>query len=87
MIGNFMMGGLTNVGANALPLTAPQVPSIAFSLYQLQFATVTAAIIFGSVSERFRIIPGLIFAFLWTTVVYGMLHFVSLLYYGDDDVY
>ena len=63
MIGNFAMGGLTGVGSNALPLTAPQVPAIAFSLYQLQFATVTAAIIFGSVSERFRIIPGLIFAF------------------------
>jgi Amt family ammonium transporter len=55
---------------NTLPLTAPQVPSVAFALYQLQFATVTAAIIFGAASERFRILPGMIFVFLWTTFVY-----------------
>jgi Amt family ammonium transporter len=57
-IGNFDMGGLTGVASQTLPLTAPQVPAIAFCLYQLQFATITAAIIFGSVSERFRLFPG-----------------------------
>jgi Amt family ammonium transporter len=58
-IGNFDMGGFVNVGVNSLPITAPQIPSIAFALYQLQFATITAGIIFGSVSERFRMIPGI----------------------------
>jgi Amt family ammonium transporter len=57
-IGNFVMGGFTGVGVIALPIAAPQIPAIAFALYQLQFATITVGIIFGSVSERFRMIPG-----------------------------
>ena len=60
------------MGADALPLTAPQLPTIVFALYQLQFATVTCAIIFGSVVDRFRILPALVFAFIWTTVVYDV---------------
>ena len=71
-IGNFDNSGLKGIEIAPLLLTAPQIPGVAFSLYQLQFAGVTAAIIFGSVSERFRILPGLVFAFLWTTIVYDV---------------
>lgn len=69
-IGNSDFFGMKNLGASALPGTAPAIPGIAFSLYQLMFATVTPAIIFGSVSERVRILPNLIFLFCWTTLVY-----------------
>lgn len=65
-MGNFEFAGMTNIGSQALLLTAPQVPSIAFVLYQLQFATVTAAIIFGATTERVRILPAIVFIFIWT---------------------
>lgn len=70
ILGDFYHAGLRNLSMEVLPLTAPQVPGLAFSLYQLQFATITAAIIFGSNAERFRILPGMIFIFIWTTVIY-----------------
>jgi Amt family ammonium transporter len=69
-IGNLDWAGLEDVSWNGLPLTAPAIPAIAFSLFQLQFATVTVALIFGSVIERIRIAPSLLFMFVWTTVVY-----------------
>jgi Amt family ammonium transporter len=65
-IGNFKYAGLTNIGAEP----TGNLPVILFSLYQLQFATVTAAIIFGSVTERVRLLPSVLFVFVWTTLVY-----------------
>lgn len=69
--GDFQFAGFANVGLNALTMTAPQIPIIAFALYQLQFATVTVAIIFGAVTERVRIIPALLFIFVWTTYAWN----------------
>jgi len=71
-IGNFDYAGLNSIEITPLELTAPQVPGIAFSLYQLQFAGITVAIIFGSVAERFRILPALVFSYFWTTLVYDV---------------
>ncbi|XP_055357688.1 uncharacterized protein LOC129602636 [Paramacrobiotus metropolitanus] len=69
-IGDFNAGALTTLGAHAFPNTAPAIPSIAFMVYQMQFATITAALIFGSVPERTRFLPAMIFVFIWTTLVY-----------------
>jgi Amt family ammonium transporter len=69
-IGNFNYAGLSRVEIDSLKLTASPVPGIAFSLYQLQFAGITVAIIFGSVAERLRVLPALVFSFFWTTLVY-----------------
>jgi Amt family ammonium transporter len=69
-IGNFEMAGFSNVFTQSLPLTATAIPVIVFALYQMQFAAVTLAIIFGSVSERIRLLPSVIFMFFWTTLVY-----------------
>ncbi|KAJ1552287.1 hypothetical protein HK405_011910 [Cladochytrium tenue] len=68
-IGDATHFGLTGVGFNAQRIS-PAMSSIAFCIYQLQFATITAGLIFGSVAERVRIIPALIFVFCWTTVIY-----------------
>lgn len=68
-LGDFKYSGLTNDGFNAM-FSGPQIPIIAFTLYQLQFATVTVAIIFGAVAERVRIIPAFLFVFAWTTLIY-----------------
>ncbi|KAI9090197.1 ammonium transporter AmtB-like domain-containing protein [Phlyctochytrium arcticum] len=69
-MGNFKHAGLTNIGAAALPMTAAMVPGALFVLYQMQFATITAAIIFGSVAERIRLVPAMIFILVWSTLVY-----------------
>ncbi|KAJ3258485.1 hypothetical protein HK103_003607 [Boothiomyces macroporosus] len=69
-IGNFALAGMDSVMDQALPLTAPTVPSIAYALYQLQFATVTLAIVFGGVTERVRLLPSILFMFVWTTLIY-----------------
>jgi Amt family ammonium transporter len=69
-IGNFAWVGLENIKGFDLPTTAPGISTLVYSIYQLQFATVTCAIIFGSVAERVRIVPSMVFMFLWTTFVY-----------------
>lgn len=90
-MGNFDHAGFNNVDARAMALTAPAVPSIAFALYQMQFATITPALIFGSsasprdrttsssaadiagrrlVSDRFRIVPAMVFVVVWATLIY-----------------
>jgi ammonium transporter, Amt family len=69
-IGDLSWAGLTTITNQALPKTALTIPAIVFAIYQLQFATVTVAIIFGGVAERVRIIPSALFAFIWTTLVY-----------------
>lgn len=74
-IGNFHFGGFTNVGSAPFALTAPAIPAITLALYQLQFASITPAIIFGSVAERFRLLPAMVFVFLWSTFVYDFIAF------------
>lgn len=70
ILGNFKFAGFKNIMTETLPLTSPTAPTIVFALYQLQFATVTVALIFGSVVERIRILPSIVFMFIWTTIIY-----------------
>jgi Amt family ammonium transporter len=37
---------------------------------QMQFCAVTAAIVMGAVAERGRLIPAMVFTFVWATIVY-----------------
>ncbi|OQV25535.1 Ammonium transporter 1 [Hypsibius exemplaris] len=69
-IGDFKMGAVNTLGSHAFPNTAPQIPSVAFMVFQMQFATLTAALIFGSVPERTRFVPAMLFVVLWTSLVY-----------------
>ncbi|KAJ3317757.1 hypothetical protein HDU76_001067 [Blyttiomyces sp. JEL0837] len=80
-IGDLSHGGLTGVGFDALRV-APAISSITFCLYQMQFATITAALIFGSVAERVRMVPVMIFVFIWTTVVYDPIAYWTWSYRG-----
>eukprot|EP00665_Eupelagonemidae_sp_cell47_P006638 gene6639-7126_t len=41
---------------------------ISVSFYQLQFATVSCILVFGSVINRIRFGPALIFSFFWTSL-------------------
>ncbi|KAJ3258481.1 hypothetical protein HK103_003603 [Boothiomyces macroporosus] len=69
-IGNFAWAGLVNADQQGMALTAATIPMIVFALYQMQFATVTLAIVFGGVTERVRLLPSIVFMFLWTTLIY-----------------
>lgn len=40
------------------------------TLPQMQFCAVTAAIVMGAVAERGRLLPAMVFTFIWATIVY-----------------
>jgi Amt family ammonium transporter len=46
------------------------VPELLYSLYQMMFAAVTVAIVMGAIAERGRVLPAMVFSFLWVTLVY-----------------
>ncbi|KAF8732396.1 hypothetical protein AX14_004431 [Amanita brunnescens Koide BX004] len=69
LIGNFKNFGLINVLGDPSP-GSPLIPEILYSFFQMEFACVTAGILVGGVSERGRVIPAMIFTFLWVTLVY-----------------
>jgi ammonia channel protein AmtB len=68
-IGNFHYGAHENIFDDPISMSLG-VPAVAFSFYQLMFACITPALIFGACAERVRILPAMIFVFLWTTFVY-----------------
>ena len=51
-----------------------KVPCVAFVVFQGMFAAITPALAFGAAAERIRIVPCLVFLFLWSTFVYGTIH-------------
>lgn len=76
--GNGFLGGLSRAfGANLLGATAgvhpsaPTVPESAFFMFQLAFAIITFAIILGATAERMRLGVTVLFAALWSLLVYA----------------
>ncbi|KAH7130405.1 ammonium transporter AmtB-like domain-containing protein [Dendryphion nanum] len=68
-IGNMDNFGLRNVGVAPSP-GSDVIPEIVFCLYQMLFAAVTVQLVIGGSFERGRILPSMIFAFCWATIVY-----------------
>ncbi|ORY92160.1 ammonium transporter AmtB-like domain-containing protein [Syncephalastrum racemosum] len=52
---------------------SPKIPAIVFCVYQCMFATLTPALAIGSAAERARLMPMMIFIFIWSTLVYDVL--------------
>ena len=50
---------------------APHLPEAAYALFQAAFAIITTCLIVGAVVERVRFAPLLVFAALWSVVVYA----------------
>jgi ammonium transporter, Amt family len=76
--GNGYFGGLDDLflgqateGKGRGHVLAPTVPEPVFVLFQLAFAMVTVALIFGAVVERVRFGAAMAFAALWTLLVYA----------------
>ncbi|KAJ1328885.1 Ammonium transporter [Microdochium nivale] len=72
--GSVFIGDLSNFGLMKT-LAQPSVgstaiPDLMFCLYQGMFAAITPAIALGGVVDRARMLPMMVFIFIWTTIVY-----------------
>ncbi|CAF1175311.1 unnamed protein product [Rotaria sordida] len=63
-------GLLTLYGENTDDINPIEIPSLAFSAFQSSFAVITPALISGAVVGRMKLIPYMIFVFLWATFCY-----------------
>lgn len=73
---NGFIGNLDHIGLRgvlAQRSAESDVPDILFALFQGMFASFTPALIIGATAERGRILPCMIFLFLWATLVYDPL--------------
>ncbi|KAI9829734.1 MAG: ammonium transporter Amt1 [Phylliscum demangeonii] len=68
------IGDLRNIGfRNVLAqpsVGSAHIPDLLFAIYQGMFAAITVALAVGAVAERGRLLPCVIFMFIWTTVIY-----------------
>lgn len=80
-IGHYI-GGLDRIGFAGLDYVketgkvavshiAPNIPESVYSMFQLTFAIITAALVIGSFVERMRFSAVVIFMSLWTIIVYA----------------
>ncbi|KAH8592396.1 ammonium transporter-like protein [Bisporella sp. PMI_857] len=68
------IGDLENIGFRNV-LAAPSVgstkiPDLMFAVYQGMFAAITVALAIGAVAERGRMLPTVVFMFIWSTLIY-----------------
>jgi len=70
VIGGLDWTGLSGVGHDPHARYAPTVPHMAFALFQLMFAAITPALITGAFAERIRFSALVLFAVLWSTLIY-----------------
>jgi ammonium transporter, Amt family len=59
-----------DVGANPDPMLCGTIPLTAFSMFQLMFAIITAALISGSLAERVNFNSWMLFVCFWHILVY-----------------
>ncbi|KAG0259432.1 hypothetical protein BG011_002644 [Mortierella polycephala] len=72
MIGNFDNAFLRGV-LDSPSVGSDKIPDIVFMIFQCMFAALTPALAIGAAAERGRILPTLVFIFLWTTFVYDFI--------------
>ncbi|MGQ0812007.1 MAG: ammonium transporter [Nitrospiraceae bacterium] len=71
VIGNLDWIGLNEVGLNPHAIYGPTIPHQAFMVFQLMFAAITPALMTGAFAERMKFSGLLLFASLWSLVVYS----------------
>ena len=68
------LGDLENIGFRnvlaAPSVGSPKIPDLLFAVYQGMFAAITVALAVGAVAERGRMLPCVVFMFIWSTVIY-----------------
>ena len=71
-----LIGGLGNLGLQGVtfaPRSGMAIPQLLFMAFQATFCIVTVALVSGAVVERMRFGPFLLFAALWSVLVYAVL--------------
>jgi Amt family ammonium transporter len=71
-----LIGGLGHVGLQGVtfaPRAGMAIPQLLFMAFQATFCIITVALVSGAVVERMRFGPFLIFAALWSVLVYAVL--------------
>jgi Amt family ammonium transporter len=68
-IGDLKHFGLMNTLGQPSP-GSPLIPELLYSFYQMQFCATTGAIVMGAIAERGRLMPAMVWVFLWATLVY-----------------
>ncbi|MBA2522569.1 MAG: ammonium transporter, partial [Solirubrobacterales bacterium] len=74
--GNGFIGGFHHVFLNDVgfdPREGTTIPQLLFMAFQASFCIVTTALVSGAVVERMRFGPFLVFAALWSVLVYAVL--------------
>jgi Amt family ammonium transporter len=62
---------MDNIGLKGvLAQKSGSVPDLVMALFQGMFAAFTPAIVIGAAAERGRILPCIVFVFIWSTIVY-----------------
>ncbi|KAL2890621.1 Ammonium transporter 1 [Ceratocystis lukuohia] len=68
---SIFLGNLANFGfRDVLAQPSGPVPQILFALFQGMFAMITPALAIGAITDRGRVLPAVVFTFIWCTVVY-----------------
>src|SRR4051812_25961064 len=70
LFGSLHLAGLAHA-EQPIPGFDLSVPSLAFAAFQMMFAVITAALLTGTAAERTKFGGFLLFAVLWTLVVYA----------------
>ena len=70
VIGSLKWFALSGVGAQPNPEYAPTIPHNVFMIFQMMFAIITPALIFGAIAERMKFSAMILFSLLWATFVY-----------------
>jgi Amt family ammonium transporter len=70
VIGSLEWFGLSGVGGDPHPTYGSTIPHQVFMLFQLMFAAITPALVTGAFAERMRFSALLVFAALWSTLIY-----------------
>jgi Amt family ammonium transporter len=71
-----IVGGLGNAfmgGVDFAPRAGTTIPELVFFAFQATFCIITVALVSGAVVERMRFGPFLVFAALWSVLVYAVL--------------
>jgi Amt family ammonium transporter len=74
--GGSLIGGLGKVGLSGVtfaPRAGTRIPELLFMAFQATFCIITVALVSGAVVERMRFGPFLVFAALWSVLVYAVL--------------
>jgi Amt family ammonium transporter len=71
-----LIGGLGNIGLHGVgfaPRAGLHIPALLFMAFEATFCIITVALVSGAVVERMRFAPFLVFAALWSVLVYAVL--------------